>query len=321
MTLRKGQAPAFIFLYHPDRDSREFAALAGKEEHEQILRLRKENPFVVNLHPIRAEEERSVWAVYFMDPRRPATHSSDVWDCGEEAKTPDCNIRMELSLPTEATVSTVCKALKYCFSTRAVRDARISKPDCQGRTAKEILESLNVADDSLDRLKEENPYIANVKLADRYDTFSQWDIYVRDARWPADKCSEQYERQTNRDDEVFGRKRDRRRKRMASDCNGRIRISLPPMETMRGVCARLGRRCSPYSILEISSAPVYDLTLLAEENDASEDNDLTRIIRASRQIRELFSEIQLIRQLRVTSKTKHELVVTHLLNNLTFDDF
>ena len=48
---RKHSIPAFFFLYHPDRDSREFAALARKEEHDRILRLRRENPFVANLHP------------------------------------------------------------------------------------------------------------------------------------------------------------------------------------------------------------------------------------------------------------------------------
>ena len=82
----KHSTPAFFFLYHPDRDSREFAALARKEERDRILRLRRENPFVVNLHPIQAESERSIWAVYLMNSRRPATHSSDAWNCEEAAK-------------------------------------------------------------------------------------------------------------------------------------------------------------------------------------------------------------------------------------------
>lgn len=83
---RKHSIPAFFFLYHPDRDSREFAALARKEEHDRILRLRRENPFVANLHPSQAESERSILAVYLMDFRRLATHSSDAWNCEEAAK-------------------------------------------------------------------------------------------------------------------------------------------------------------------------------------------------------------------------------------------
>lgn len=121
---RKHSIPAFFFLYHPDRDSREFAALARKEGYDRILLLRRENPFVANLHPIQAESERSIWAVYLMDFRRPATHSSDAWNCEEAAKTLDCNIRIELSLPANATVSAVYQALKYCYSTRSVSDAR-----------------------------------------------------------------------------------------------------------------------------------------------------------------------------------------------------
>lgn len=78
------------------------------------------------------------------------------------------SIRIELSLPANATVSAVCQALKYCYSTRSVSDARIRATDCRGRTAKEILEDLDMADDSLDRLKTANPYIANEKLDDRY---------------------------------------------------------------------------------------------------------------------------------------------------------
>lgn len=101
---RKHSIPAFFFLYHPDRDSREFAALARKEGYDRILLLRRENLFVANLHPIQAESERSIWAVYLMDFRRPATHSSDAWNCEEAAKTLDCNIRIELSLPANATV-------------------------------------------------------------------------------------------------------------------------------------------------------------------------------------------------------------------------
>lgn len=146
---RKHSIPAFFFLYHPDRDSREFAALARKEGYDRILLLRRENPFVANLHPIQAESERSIWAVYLMDFRRPATHSSD-------------------ALPANATVSAVYQALKYCYSTRSVSDARIRATDCRGRTAKEILEDLDMADDSLDRLKTANPYIAHEKLDDRY---------------------------------------------------------------------------------------------------------------------------------------------------------
>lgn len=165
---RKHSIPAFFFLYHPDRDSREFAALARKEGYDRILLLRRENPFVANLHPIQAESERSIWAVYLMDFRRPATHSSDAWNCEEAAKTLDCNIRIELSLPANATVSAVYQALKYCYSTRSVSDARIRATDCRGRTAKEILEDLDMADDSLDRLKTANPYIAHEKLDDRY---------------------------------------------------------------------------------------------------------------------------------------------------------
>lgn len=46
---RKHSIPAFFFLYHPDRDSREFAALARKEGYDRILLLRRENPFVANL--------------------------------------------------------------------------------------------------------------------------------------------------------------------------------------------------------------------------------------------------------------------------------
>ena len=74
---RKHSIPAFFFLYHPDRDSREFAALARKEGYDRILLLRRENPFVANLHPIQAESERSIWAVYLMDFRRTAlTHGT-----------------------------------------------------------------------------------------------------------------------------------------------------------------------------------------------------------------------------------------------------
>lgn len=64
---RKHSIPAFFFLYHPDRDSREFAALARKEGYDRILLLRRENPFVANLHPIQAESERSIWAVYLVN--------------------------------------------------------------------------------------------------------------------------------------------------------------------------------------------------------------------------------------------------------------
>ena len=99
---RKHSIPAFFFLYHPDRDSREFAALARKEGYDRILLLRRENPFGANLHPIQAESERSIWAVYLMDFRRPATHSSDAWNCEEAAKTLNCYIRIELSLPANA---------------------------------------------------------------------------------------------------------------------------------------------------------------------------------------------------------------------------
>ena len=88
---RKHSIPAFFFLNHPDRDSREFAALARKEGYDRILLLHRENPFVANLHPIQAESERSIWAVYLMDFRRPATHSSDAWNCEEAAKTLDCD--------------------------------------------------------------------------------------------------------------------------------------------------------------------------------------------------------------------------------------
>lgn len=140
----KHSTPAFFFLYHPDRDSREFAALARKEGYGRILLLRRENPFVANLHPIQAESERSIWAVYLMDFRRPATHSSDAWNCEEAAKTLDCNIRIELSLPANATVSAVCQALKYCYSTRSVSDARIRAADCRGRTAKDIRASRHI---------------------------------------------------------------------------------------------------------------------------------------------------------------------------------
>ena len=38
----KHSTPAFFFLYHPDRDSREFAALARKEGYDRILLLRRE---------------------------------------------------------------------------------------------------------------------------------------------------------------------------------------------------------------------------------------------------------------------------------------
>ena len=64
---RKHSIPAFFFLYHPDRDSREFAALARKEGYDRILLLRRENLFVANLHPIQAESERSIWAVYLVN--------------------------------------------------------------------------------------------------------------------------------------------------------------------------------------------------------------------------------------------------------------
>ena len=179
----KHSTPAFFFLYHPDRDSREFAALARKEGYDRILLLRRENPFVANLHPIQAESERSIWAVYLMDFRRPATHSSDAWNCEEAAKTLDCNIRIELSLPANATVSAVCQALKYCYSTRSVSDARIRATDCRGRTAKEILEDLDMADDSLDRLKTANPYIANEKLDDRPAMYLSSKNFAWDTRY------------------------------------------------------------------------------------------------------------------------------------------
>lgn len=117
----KHSTPAFFFLYHPDRDSREFAALARKEGYDRILLLRRENPFVANLHPIQAESERSIWAVYLMDFRRPATHSSDAWNCEEAAKTLDCNIRIELSLPANATVSAVCQAQTFAESEKKAR--------------------------------------------------------------------------------------------------------------------------------------------------------------------------------------------------------
>lgn len=50
---RKHSIPAFFFLYHPDRDSREFAALARKEGYDRILLLRRENPFVQIYIPFR----------------------------------------------------------------------------------------------------------------------------------------------------------------------------------------------------------------------------------------------------------------------------
>lgn len=67
---------------------------------------------------------------------------------------------------TEAYVAALQEISPY--STRSVSDARIRATDCRGRTAKEILEDLDMADDSLDRLKTANPYIAHEKLDDRY---------------------------------------------------------------------------------------------------------------------------------------------------------
>lgn len=191
---RKHSIPAFFFLYHPDRDSREFAALARKEGYDRILLLRRENPFVANLHPIQAESERSIWAVYLMDFRRPATHSSDAWNCEEAAKTLDCNIRIELSLPANATVSAVYQAL---------------------------------------------------------------------------------------------------------------------------ICEKLNRRCSIYSILSISSAPVYDLLCLVE-NNASDNEDLSRAIRASRHIRNLFPDVEVIQKMRLSRQRTEQIVEDYLFENTDF---
>ena len=247
-----------------------------------------------------------------MDFRRPATHSSDAWNCEEAAKTLDCNIRIELSLPANATVSAVCQALKYCYSTRSVSDACIRTADCRGRTAEKILEDLKMADDSLDRLKAANPYIAHVKLEDRNSNSSTWCVYVRDPRWPADRCSGLY----GEDD----RWRESLRKKTGTgrdDCNGRICVTLPPMETMRDVCEKLNRRCSIYSILSISSAPVYDLLCLVE-NNASDDEDLSRAIRASRHIRNLFPDVEVIQKMRLSRQRTEQIVVDYLFENTDF---
>lgn len=143
----------------------------------------------------------------------------------------------------------------------------------RGRTAEEILEDLNMADDSLDRLKAANPYIAHVKLEDRNSNSSTWCVYVRDPRWPADRCSGLYGEDDRWRESLRKKTGTGRGKCFKNDCNGRICVTLPPMETMRDVCEKLNRRCSIYSILSISFAPVYDLLCLVE-NNASDGEDL-----------------------------------------------
>lgn len=269
------------------------------------------------MHPIQAESERNIWAVYLMDFRRPATHSSDAWNCEEAAKTLDCNIRIELSLPANATVSAVCQALKYCYSTRSVSDACIRTADCGGRTAEEILEDLNMADDSPDRLKAANPYIAHVTLEDRNSNSSTWCVYVRDPRWPADRCSGLYGEDDRWRESLRKKTGTGRGKCFKNDCNGRICVTLPPMETMRDVCEKLNRRCSIYSILSISSAPVYDLLCLVE-NNASDDEDLSRAIRASQHIRNLFPDVEVIQKMRLSRQRTEQIVVDYLFENTNF---
>lgn len=89
------------------------------------------------------------------------------------------------------------------------------------------------------------------------------------------------------------------------------------METMRDVCEKLNRRCSIYSILSISSAPVYDLLCLVE-NNASDDEDLSRAIRASRHIRNLFSDVEVIQKMRLSRQRTEQIVVDYLFENTDF---
>lgn len=71
------------------------------------------------------------------------------------------------------------------------------------------------------------------------------------------------------------------------------------------------------NILSISSAPVYDLLCLVE-NNASDDEDLSRAIRASRHIRNLFSDVEVIQKMRLSRQRTEQIVVDYLFENTDF---
>ena len=174
-----------------------------------------------------------------------------------------------------------------------------------------------MADDSLDRLKATNPYIAHVKLEDRDSNSSTWCVYVRDPRWPADRCSALYGEDDRWRKSLRKKAGTGRGKRFKNDCNGRIYVTLPPTETMRDVCEKLNRRCSIYSILSIFSAPVYDLLCLVE-NNASDGEDMSRAIRASQHIRNLFSDVEVIQKMRLSRQRTEQIVMDYLFENTDF---
>lgn len=90
-----------------------------------------------------------------------------------------------------------------------------------------------MADDSLDRLKTANPYIAHVKLDDRYSNSSTWCVYVRDPRWPADRCSGLYGEDDRWRESLRKKTGTGRGKCFKNDCNGRICVTLPPIDDAR----------------------------------------------------------------------------------------
>lgn len=71
------------------------------------------------------------------------------------------------------------------------------------------------------------------------------------------------------------------------------------------------------NILSISSAPVYDLLCLVE-NNASDGEDLSRAIRASRHIRNLFPDVEVIQKMRLSRQRTEQIVVDYLFENTDF---
>lgn len=90
-------------------------------------------------------------------------------------------------------------------------------------------------------------------------------------------------------------------------------------QTIHWTASRQQIRTSPmrYSILSISSAPVYDLLCLVE-NNASDNEDLSRAIRASRHIRNLFPDVEVIQKMRLSRQRTEQIVVDYLFENTDF---
>lgn len=100
-------------------------------------------------------------------------------------------------------------------------------------------------------------------------------------------------------------------------------VSIPERldrDIIAGIALSIENACSNMKTIptvSISSAPVYDLLCLVE-NNASDDEDLSRAIRASRHIRNLFPDVEVIQKMRLSRQRTEQIVVDYLFENTDF---